>query len=51
MGGAEARIEPARAGIATYGLLDALRGRRSRRFAKGASLDGGPLTFQSAAAP
>jgi hypothetical protein len=36
---------------ATYPLLDALRGRRSRRFAKGASLDGGPLSYQSSQAP
>ena len=35
----------------TYPLVSALAARRSRRFAKGASLDGGPLTYQSTAAP
>jgi hypothetical protein len=39
------------ASIDAFPLLDALRSRRSRRFAKGAALDGGPLTFRSSAAP
>ena len=42
---------PVTSGVATYPLLSALANRRSRRFAKGASLDGGPLAFRSVAAP
>jgi hypothetical protein len=38
-------------GIATYPLLSALTNRRSRRFARGATLDSGPLAFQSVAPP
>ena len=34
-----------------YPLLDALRGRRSRRFAKGLALSGGPLAFASSRRP
>lgn len=34
-----------------YPLLDALIGRRSRRFARGFHLDGGPLTYRSALPP
>ncbi len=45
----DVRHAPAASTVATYALLDALRGRRSRRFAKGASLDGGPLTYRSSA--
>jgi hypothetical protein len=37
--------------VLTYPLHAALLGRRSRRFARGATLDGGPLAFESAAAP
>jgi hypothetical protein len=35
----------------TYPLADALLNRRSRRFAKGMRLDGGPLAYASRAAP
>ncbi|MFN8499019.1 MAG: hypothetical protein U0641_14310 [Anaerolineae bacterium] len=37
--------------LARYPLLDALLHRRSRRFAKGMRLNGGPLAYQSAHAP
>jgi hypothetical protein len=37
--------------LARYPLLDALIGRRSRRFAPGLDLDGGPLTYASARPP
>jgi hypothetical protein len=37
--------------VETFPLLSALRGRRSRRFARGASLDGGPLSYRSATVP
>lgn len=37
--------------VATFPLQAALIGRRSRRFAKGAVLDGGPLTYRSETAP
>ena len=37
--------------LARYPLLDALRGRRSRRFAKGMSMNGGPLEYASEEAP
>jgi hypothetical protein len=36
---------------ARYPLLDALIERRSRRFAKGLSLNGGPLAYASARPP
>ena len=36
--------------VATFPLQAALLGRRSRRFAKGAVLDGGPLTYRSGTA-
>jgi len=36
--------------IANYPLFKALVGRRSRRFATGAALDGGPLTYRSSVA-
>jgi len=37
--------------FARYPLLDALLSRRSRRFAPGMTLDGGPLSYASALAP
>ncbi|MBI4606145.1 MAG: hypothetical protein HY721_29615 [Planctomycetes bacterium] len=37
--------------LATYPLLDALLDRRSRRFAKGMRLNGGPLAYESALRP
>lgn len=37
--------------IDRYPLIDAILNRRSRRFARGAHLDGGPLTYHSAAPP
>jgi hypothetical protein len=37
--------------LAHYPLLDAIIERRSRRFGKGMSLNGGPLAFQSEASP
>src|ERR671921_2844661 len=37
--------------LARYPLLDALIERRSRRFGKGMSLNGGPLAYQSAHSP
>jgi len=37
--------------VARYSLLDALRGRRSRRFGRGMSIDAGPLTYASRHAP
>src|SRR5205814_821296 len=37
--------------LAGYGLLDALIGRRSRRFAPGMRLDGGPLAYASERPP
>jgi hypothetical protein len=37
--------------LASYPLLDALIGRRSRRFAPGMTLDGGPLTYASERQP
>ena len=37
--------------MTSYPLLDALIERRSRRFAKGMKLDGGPLAFRSAHPP
>jgi hypothetical protein len=37
--------------LAHYPLLDALIGRRSRRFGKGMRLNGGPLAYASAQAP
>ena len=37
--------------LAHYPLLEALLHRRSRRFAKGMHLNGGPLAYQSAHAP
>jgi hypothetical protein len=37
--------------MTTYPLLDALLNRRSRRFAKGMKLDGGPLSYASAQPP
>ena len=37
--------------LARYPLLDALTERRSRRFGKGMSLNGGPLAYQSTHAP
>ena len=37
--------------LAAYPLLDALLGRRSRRFAPGMDLDGGPLTYASVRPP
>jgi hypothetical protein len=37
--------------LKSYLLLDALISRRSRRFAKGMSLNGGPLAYESAKAP
>jgi hypothetical protein len=36
---------------ATFPLIDAIRGRRSRRFAKGATIPDGPLAFTSRHAP
>jgi hypothetical protein len=36
---------------ATFPLMEAIHGRRSRRFAKGASIPDGPLAFTSAQAP
>lgn len=36
---------------ATFPLIEAIRGRRSRRFAKGASIPNGPLAFTSRHAP
>lgn len=36
---------------ATFPLIDALHGRRSRRFAKGATIPGGPLAYTSKEAP
>lgn len=36
---------------ANFPLIDAIRGRRSRRFAKGASIPNGPLAFTSRHAP
>src|SRR5262245_17415211 len=41
----------AQARINTCSLLDAILQRRSRRFAKGMSLNGGPLAYQSAHQP
>jgi hypothetical protein len=38
-------------GFTNYSLLQALIERRSRRFAAGMKLDGGPLTFESDRAP
>jgi hypothetical protein len=35
----------------SYALLDALAGRRSRRFAKGMKLNGGPLMYESVRSP
>jgi hypothetical protein len=43
--------EPVPDRIAGYGLLDALIGRRSRRFAPGMRLDGGPLSYASENSP
>ncbi len=40
--------QPVSARLAGYSLLDALLFRRSRRFAPGLTLDGGPLTYESA---
>ncbi|HET8678675.1 MAG TPA: hypothetical protein VFM39_01040 [bacterium] len=37
--------------LARYPLLDALIGRRSRRFGRGFHLDGGPLSYRSALQP
>jgi hypothetical protein len=37
--------------LAHYPLLDALYGRRSRRFGKGMRLNGGPLAYVSTQAP
>jgi hypothetical protein len=37
--------------LSSYALLNALLGRRSRRFGKGMKLNGGPLAFQSNVAP
>src|SRR5262249_24690552 len=37
--------------LARTALLDAMAGRRSRRFAPGMRLNGGPLTFESARTP
>ena len=37
--------------LARYPLLDALIERRSRRFGKGMTLNGGPLAYQSTHAP
>lgn len=37
--------------LAGYPLLDAMLNRRSRRFAKGATLNGGPLAYTSASGP
>ena len=37
--------------LAGYPLFDALLGRRSRRFAPGMFLDGGPLTYASTRPP
>lgn len=34
-------------GLSRYSLLDALRGRRSRRFGLGMKIEGGPLAYQS----
>jgi hypothetical protein len=36
---------------ATFPLIEAIHGRRSRRFAKGASIPDGPLAFTSRHAP
>ena len=36
--------------LAHYSLLDALLARRSRRFAKGMRLNGGPLAYKSSQA-
>jgi hypothetical protein len=37
--------------LARYPLIEALLHRRSRRFAPGMTLDGGPLAYRSAAPP
>lgn len=37
--------------LARYALLDALIGRRSRRFAPGMRLAGGPLAYESGRSP
>src|SRR5690348_9669309 len=42
---------PRPAGVAEYTLLDALRNRRSRRFALGMTMPAGPLAYQSRHAP
>jgi len=38
-------------GLSRYSLLDALRGRRSRRFGLGMKIEGGPLAYQSSHSP
>jgi hypothetical protein len=49
-GGSHARPEPEQR-LAQYSLLDALLARRSRRFAKGMRLNGGPLAYASVHEP
>src|SRR6266436_5508522 len=43
--------QPGRPSVADYPLLDALRGRRSRRFGRGMRMDHGPLAFASSHPP
>jgi hypothetical protein len=40
-----------RARLCSYSLLEALASRRSRRFARGMKLNGGPLAYASREAP
>lgn len=44
---AETRPNAEAQDVRSYALLDALAGRRSRRFAKGMKLNGGPLMYGS----
>jgi hypothetical protein len=48
---AESEQNPGGQRFRSYGLLDAIAGRRSRRFAKGMKLNGGPLMYGSSHAP
>jgi hypothetical protein len=43
--------DPQLSSVAAYSLLEALLGRRSRRFGKGFTLNGGPLAYQSTQPP
>jgi hypothetical protein len=45
------QVPPGLARLGQFSLVDALVGRRSRRFALGATLPGGPLAFSSRQAP